>query len=144
MWSWKILQDSKDCSKIDRWGPLQKTNKYVQDFEKTLKIFGVIFSEDCQTWCHKDLWRSSKDLYQGRYTFSRVLAYLLTAFHLTGQYCAAVSGLVQFLNAFSSDSFLGNEPLLCHMLVEFIISRNAWIASASFDILVYSLAMDFT
>ena len=69
---------------------------------------------------------------------------MLTAFHLTGQYFAAVSGSTHVLYAYSFDSFTGKEPLLCHMLRESKILRKAWTASVSSDLFVYFLAISIT
>ena len=62
----------------------------------------------------------------------------------TGQNFWAVSGLTQVLYACSSDSLVGKEPLLCHILEEFNISLNAATALVSSDIFMRTLAISFT
>ena len=62
----------------------------------------------------------------------------------TGQNFWAVSGLTQVSYACSSDSLVGKEPLLCHILEEFNISLNAAIALVSSDIFMRTLAISFT
>ena len=62
----------------------------------------------------------------------------------TGQNFWAVSGLTQVSYACSSDSLVGKEPLLCHILEEFNISLNAATALVSSDIFMRTLAISFT